>query len=363
MNTATNTAVKTAISTTALTKTYGKARGIENLNLTVEQGEFYGFIGPNGAGKSTTIRLLLGLLTPTSGSAAVLGMDICAHRQEILRATGYLPSEVSFYSGMKVKDVLRLSADLRKVPSKIYGLDLCERLQLDPSRKVDALSLGNRKKAAIVCALQHKPPLLILDEPTSGLDPLIQQEFFQILTEHNRDGATIFLSSHVLSEIQHHCTSAAIIREGRIVHSGPMADLIRSAAKRITLRTANPDALSNLAALPGVHNLQRQDCAASFLYSGDINQLVAALASLSAFPTAASPFTGRPSGSSSSEISASHPASENFAGGPAAAGLHSDHPASAGLLRDLTITEPSLEEVFLDYYADHSAAPTKGGSK
>ena len=158
------------IKTTQLTKYYGKSRGIVQLDLTVEEGEFFGFIGPNGAGKSTSIRTLLGLISPTSGSAEIFGMDVTKHKDDILERVGYLPSETLFYPGMKVKDVLKLSADLRGLDCSAESRLLCERLQLDTSRKVDDLSFGNRKKVGIVCALQHKPELLVLDEPTGGLD-------------------------------------------------------------------------------------------------------------------------------------------------------------------------------------------------
>lgn len=167
-----------AIEISNLTKYYGKSRGIIDLSLTVGEGEFFGFIGPNGAGKSTTIRTLLGLISPDSGSAQILGMDIRTKREAILSKVGYLPSEAVFYAGTKVKDILKLSADLRRQDCNEEAGILCNRLQLNPSRKVSELSFGNRKKVAIVCALQHAPDLLILDEPTSGLDPLMQREFF-----------------------------------------------------------------------------------------------------------------------------------------------------------------------------------------
>ena len=193
------------IKTDRLTKYYGKARGITDLDLTIKEGEFFGFIGPNGAGKSTTIRTLLGLITPSSGRALIFGKDITKEKESVLRDIGYLPSEALFYGGMRVKDVLKLSADLRKKDCTAEAELLCERLQLDVSRKIDDLSFGNRKKVAIVSALQHRPKLLILDEPTGGLDPLMQKEFFDILRERNREGATIFLSGHILSEIQRNC--------------------------------------------------------------------------------------------------------------------------------------------------------------
>ena len=286
-----------AIKTTNLTKNYGKARGITDLNLTVAQGDFFGFIGPNGAGKSTTIRTLLGLIRPTAGSASVLGMDMVRDRREILAQVGYLPSEAAFYPGMRVRDLLKLSADLRKSDCKDVAMELCERLQLDVSRKVDQLSFGNRKKAAIVCALQHLPRLLILDEPTGGLDPLIQREFFAILHERNKAGTTIFLSSHVLSEIQHNCRKAAIVREGRLAACGDVEELARTNAKRITVCGK-----VDLDGLSGIRNRQAVDGGVSFLYSGNLNHLA-----------------------------------QRFA---------------LGHITDLSVTEPDLEEVFLHYYTE-----------
>lgn len=168
-----------AIKMENLTKYYGKSRGVLELNLSVEQGEVFGFIGPNGAGKSTTIRTLLGLVSPTKGSAQIFGMDTVKNKEAVLQKVGYLPSEAIFYPSMKVKDILKLSADLRKKNCAAESNSLCERLQLDRNRKVDELSFGNRKKVSIICALQHRPELLILDEPTGGLDPLMQREFLK----------------------------------------------------------------------------------------------------------------------------------------------------------------------------------------
>ena len=163
-----------AICTEALTKFYGRARGIDGLSLSVDKGAFFGFIGPNGAGKSTTVRTLLGLIHPDSGAGKVLGFDIVKENRAILERVGYLPSDNAFYSGMRVKDMLKFSAGLRKKDCSTRAAELCGRLQLDPGKKVEDLSFGNRKKVGIVCALQHDPELLILDEPTGGLDPLIQ---------------------------------------------------------------------------------------------------------------------------------------------------------------------------------------------
>lgn len=285
-----------AVRTEGLTKYYGKTRGIEQIDLSIRQGDFFGFIGPNGAGKSTTIRTLLGLIRPSGGKAQIFGLDIVNERDRILDRVGYLPSEAAFYPGMRVRDVLKLSADLRRKNCRETAKILCERLQLDTSRKVDELSFGNRKKAAIVCALQHEPELLILDEPTSGLDPLMQREFFEILRERNSEqGTTIFLSSHILSEIQHNCSHAAIIREGKIIAGGSVKELSRTGAKRVGIRGS-----VDLGNLEGVRDLRISPESLDFLYSGDMKNLLSAI--------------------------------------------------SRGDIRDISITEPDLEEVFMHYY-------------
>lgn len=284
-----------AIEIQKLTKYYGKSRGIIDLDLTVDLGDFFGFIGPNGAGKSTTIRTLLGLIQPTEGHAFLMEKDIEKEKTEILKDVGYLPSEAVFYSGMRVKEVLKYSADLRKKDCHEEAQKLCERLQLDPMKKVEELSFGNRKKVAIVCALQHDPSLLILDEPTSGLDPLIQKEFFSILKERNEKGATIFLSSHILSEIQKNCTKAAIIREGKLVACDTVENLSKTKAKRIHLSGD-----CDLSSLEKVMDIKESDQGISFLYGGDLNLLIQVL--------------------------------------------------SKQNVSDLSIHEPDLEEIFMHYY-------------
>lgn len=287
-----------AIKTMNLTKYYGKSRGVVKLNLSVEEGEVFGFIGPNGAGKSTTIRMLLGLISPTSGRGRIFGKYIGREKKEILKDIGYLPSEALFYPGIKVRDVLKLSADLRRMNCREEAKRLCERLQLDLSRKVDELSFGNRKKVGIVCAFQSRPRLLILDEPTGGLDPLMQRAFFEIVRERNRDGATVFLSSHVLSEIQHNCTRAAIIREGKLIACDSVDALARNNARRVTVHGR-----VDLGGLDGVRDVREKadgDGAVSFLYSGEMNRLLQTL--------------------------------------------------SAGHVTDLSVSEPDLEEIFMHYY-------------
>lgn len=264
-----------AIETNGLTKYYGKVKGIENVDLTVEEGDFFGFIGPNGAGKSTTIRTLLGLIAPTGGTARVLGRDITKEKIAVLREVGYLPAEASLYGSMRVGDLIAFSASLRDRDCRQEAADLCERLQLDVTRRVAQLSLGNRKKVGIVCALQHRPRLYILDEPTSGLDPLMQQEFYALLTERCKEGATVFLSSHALSEVAKHCRRAAVIRGGRVLVSDRVEKLGQTGVKRVILRgvTAPP-------ALEGIRNVITDTNAVSFLYGGKPAGLLAALAAM-----------------------------------------------------------------------------------
>ena len=208
-----------------LTKTYGKARGITELTLHVPENVCFGFIGPNGAGKSTTIRTLLGLLSPTAGAARVLGLDCVRDREKILDQVGYMPSEAMFYPDMRVSEVIRLSASLRRRDCRAETAALCEALELDTRKRIRELSLGNRKKVSIVCAMQHRPRLYILDEPTSGLDPLVQQAFWAELENRRKEGAAVFLSSHVLYEVQRYCDRAAILREGRLVVEGTTEEL------------------------------------------------------------------------------------------------------------------------------------------
>ena len=208
-----------------LTKTYGRARGVTDLTLHVPAGSCFGFIGPNGAGKSTTIRTLLGIIAPTSGSAEVMGLDCVRDRTAILAQVGYMPSEAAFYPEMRVSQVIRLSADLRKKDCRAEAAELCRDLELDTRKKIRELSLGNRKKVSIVCAMQHRPRLYVLDEPTSGLDPLVQRAFWSQVERRRQEGAAVFLSSHVLYEVQRYCDRAAIIREGRLVVEGTTAEL------------------------------------------------------------------------------------------------------------------------------------------
>lgn len=199
-----------------LTKNYGKSRGVIDVSLNVKQGDIFGFLGPNGAGKSTTIRSMLGFLKINEGSINILGMDSVRDHEKILREVGYMPSEAWFYDSMKVKDVIKYAADVRGLDCSNEAGMLCERLKVDTNKKIKQLSLGNRKKVSIVCAMQHRPRLFIFDEPTGGLDPLMQKKFFELINEYVDKGATCLLSTHVLSEVDKYCKNAAIMRDGRL---------------------------------------------------------------------------------------------------------------------------------------------------
>lgn len=225
-----------AIEIENLTKTYGKKRGVRGISFAVEKGDIFGFLGPNGAGKSTTIRSMLGMLRYSEGKIRMLGMDQKKQQKEILGQVGYMPSEAFIYPSMKVKEAIRFAAQARKRNCEKEAERLCRILEMDVERKIGELSLGNRKKVSIVCAMQHKPELLILDEPTSGLDPLMQEAFFQLLLEYNRQGTTIFLSSHVLSEVKKYCRHAAIIRDGRLVGTDTVANLSKTDLRRVKVR-------------------------------------------------------------------------------------------------------------------------------
>lgn len=284
-----------------LTKFYGKVRGIENVTLSIEKGEIFGFIGPNGAGKSTTIRLLLNLIFPTGGRASILGMDMIRETKKIKQHIGYVPSEANAYSAMTVNEFLEYSgrfyslSDISEKKTRLSAL-----FDLDLKRKVADLSTGNRRKVAIIQSLLHSPELLILDEPTTGLDPLMQSRFFDLLHEENKKGVTIFYSSHVLSEIQMLCGRVAIIRDGRITKVEEIEILRRKQLKRVTVEFGRkPD--ERLLKLQGIKEFRScSDHSVSFMYSGNINDLVMVLAGMDVL--------------------------------------------------NLTVEEPTLEEIFIHYY-------------
>jgi beta-exotoxin I transport system ATP-binding protein len=281
-----------------LTKYYGKSRGIVNVSFNVEEGEIFGFIGPNGAGKSTTIRLLLSLIHPTSGSAKVFDKDVVVHGSEIRRDIGYLPSEVYYYEGMKVIDLLKYSASFYQCDCTQRMHELSELMELEMHRRISDLSYGNKKKVGIVQGLLHSPKLLFLDEPTAGLDPLMQRKFFNLIRKENARGVTVFFSSHILGEVQRLCTRVGIIREGSIAEISDIKTLQQNNYKKVRVEAAGLSATSF--DLPGVTNLQAEDSTVHFFFKGDINAVLQKISGLQ--------------------------------------------------VNDVSIEEPTLEEIFMHYY-------------
>ncbi|MBU1093528.1 MAG: ABC transporter ATP-binding protein [Firmicutes bacterium] len=287
-----------AIEFNHLTKYYGKVKGCEDINFQVKEGEIFGFIGPNGAGKSTTIRTMLSLIYPTSGSVTIFGKDAIKEGSKVRKNIGYLPSEIFYYDQMKVIDLLKYSASFYKHDCTDRIHELSEIMELDLNRKIQDLSYGNKKKVGIVQGLLHSPKLIVLDEPTSGLDPLMQQKFFNLIVEENKKGATILFSSHILSEVQQLCNRVAIIKDGSIVSIQDVKAMQRDNYKKFILRGKKLDhAQFNI---EGVTELKTREDKVSFFFKGDVNQVVKIISELK--------------------------------------------------LTDLTIEEPTLEEIFMHYY-------------
>jgi ABC-2 type transport system ATP-binding protein len=281
-----------------LTKYYGKARGIIDLSFGVEEGEIFGFIGPNGAGKSTTIRLLLSLIHPTSGSATIFGKDCIQYGPELRRDIGYLPSEVFYYDRMKVIDLLKYSASFYNEDSTQRMHELSELMELELHRRIEDLSYGNRKKVGIVQGLLHRPKLLFLDEPTAGLDPLMQRKTFELIRQENQRGVTVFFSSHILGEVQRMCNRVAIIKEGRVIEIADIRTLQQNNYKKVRVAAGALDA--GYFNIPGVTNLEQHNGAVRFFFKGDINAVMRKIGELT--------------------------------------------------VSDVTIEEPTLEEIFMHYY-------------
>ncbi len=281
-----------------LTKNYGKARGINDISFTVEEGEIFGFIGPNGAGKSTTIRLLLGLIFPNSGSATIFGKDCNRFGPEIRREIGYLPSEVFYYDKMKVHHLLNYSAKFYKKDCSKRIKELSDLMELNVNRRIEDLSYGNKKKVGIVQGLLHSPKLVILDEPTSGLDPLMQQKFFNIIKEENDKGTTVLFSSHILSEVQEMCSRVGIIKEGKMIKVEDMKTLREDNYKKISIKGNGIETLD--IPLNGVSEVQKSEDIIRFFYKGNINDIIQLISSRS--------------------------------------------------VKDVLIEEPTLEEIFMHYY-------------
>lgn len=293
------------IETKNLTKYYGKARGITDLSLKIDKGEIFGFIGPNGAGKSTTIRLLLSLIHASSGTATISGMDCFQDGKKIKEILGYVPSEVNYYDDMKVSDLFNYSSKFYKKDCSEQINKLTSRLGLDTTKKISALSYGNKKKVAIIQALLHSPKVLIFDEPTSGLDPLVQNEFFEILREEKSKGTTILFSSHVLSEVQKVCDRIAIIKDGKIMKIEQIDTLRKNKFRQVEIHYKD---MTNIALYKDIKikNSSVTGNSFSFLYTGEIHELLSKL-------------------------------------------------AEDTKIENISIIEPPLEEIFIHYYSERGA--------
>ena len=281
-----------------LSKYYGDVKGCKDVEFNVKEGEIFGFIGPNGAGKSTTIRTMLSLIYPTSGTVTIFGKDAIEFGPEVRKEIGYLPSEIFYYDKMKVIDLLKYSASFydKDCNDRIYELSAIMELDLD--RKIQDLSYGNKKKVGIVQGLLHSPKLLILDEPTSGLDPLMQKRFFDLIREENKKGVTVLFSSHILNEVQQLCDRVAIIKDGEIISIQEIKTLQDDTYKRFTFKGENLN--SNKFKIEGVSNLEQSDTLVTFLFKGDVNSIIAI--------------------------------------------------AAKSKLTDVLVEEPTLEEIFMHYY-------------
>ncbi len=270
--------MSTVIHAERLTKMYGEHRGITELDLEVAEGEVFGFLGPNGAGKTTTMRILLDLLRPTSGRAEVFGIETTADPVAIHRRVGYLPGEFDLYDRLTGAQTITYFGNLRGGVDRAYVADLVERLDLDPSRRFKEYSKGNKQKVALIVALQHRPDLLILDEPTAGLDPLIQQTFFGLVREAREAGRTIFLSSHIIDEVDRTCDRVAIIREGRLVQVDRIEAIRRLAFHHVEVQFRSPVAPAVFDGIDGVTEVVADGDSIMMRVSGPIGAVVAAAA-------------------------------------------------------------------------------------
>jgi ABC-2 type transport system ATP-binding protein len=267
-----------AIHTEGLTKHYGKVEALVDLSIDIGPGEVFGFLGPNGAGKTTMIRTILDEIRPTAGRAAILGLDTHADSVAIRRHIGYLPGDLAMYPNLTGRDLITYFGNLRGGVDAAYQASLIERFELDPSKRFKQYSKGNKQKVGVIIALQHRPELLVLDEPTSGLDPLVQQTFFTTLREAVTEGATVFLSSHILSEVEKTCGRVAIIRDGRLVKTGTVEGLRDLAHHQVELRFAGPVPSDTFAELPGVSDVVAEDHVLRMRVAGAITPVVRAAA-------------------------------------------------------------------------------------
>jgi ABC-2 type transport system ATP-binding protein len=267
-----------AISTQRLTKDYGGARGLFDLDLEVAEGEVFGYLGPNGAGKSTTIRLLMGFIHATRGSASVLGLDAVRRSVEVKRLVGYMPGELPQFGGLRGREIAAHFGALRGGVDQPRVKEITERLDLDLGQKFQQYSTGNKRKLGILLAFMHRPRLLILDEPSSGLDPLNQQEFFKLVQGAKAAGTTIFLSSHVLSEVEHVCERVGIIRCGRLVKVARLEELHEIRVRRVEVEFAGPPMPELFSQLPGVENVESSKHRVTFTARGSFEPIADALA-------------------------------------------------------------------------------------
>jgi ABC-2 type transport system ATP-binding protein len=270
--------VTTAILTEGLTKDYGSDRGIFDLDLEIAEGEVFGYLGPNGAGKTTTIKLLMGLSHPTRGSATILGLDADRDAVAVKRKVGYVPGELPQFGGWRGSEIVAYVAGLRGDLDDHEVEAVAKRLDLDLGRKYREYSHGNKQKLALLLAFAHKPALLILDEPTSGLDPLHQQEFYGLVRNARERGATIFISSHVLSEVEQVCDRVGIVREGHLATVGALDELVGMRAHRVEIEFADRAPAERLRALPGFEQLTVEDHRVTGMFRGNFEPLLAALA-------------------------------------------------------------------------------------
>jgi ABC-2 type transport system ATP-binding protein len=254
-----------------VSKSYGKIKAVDELSLKVNEGEIYGFIGPNGAGKSTTLRMLLNFIKADSGTIKVLGLSPFANEVEIKKQTGYVSSDTFMYSDMKVKELLHFTESFHKIDATKKIKQLTEILEIDINKKFEQLSFGNRKKVAIACALLHSPKLLILDEPSNGLDPVIRTNLYELLKAEQKNGATIFFSSHVLSEVQHFCTRIGLLKEGRLIKESSAAHFTN--VGYLQVRIESKDEI-DFPSMHGIAGLERKDNAYHFIFSGNPNELI-----------------------------------------------------------------------------------------
>ncbi len=269
--------MKSVIELSGVTKTYGTSRGVEDVSLSVPSGTIFGFLGPNGAGKTTTISMLVNLTAPTAGNITILGKDTQTQGVDIRKDIGYLSNDMALDGHLTGRQQLEFFGNIRGEYNKAYVKSLAERLDCDLSRKIRTLSRGNRQKVALISALMHKPKLLILDEPTSGLDPLIQAEFNKIILEHRKQGRSTFISSHVLSEIQELCDHVAFIRQGKLVASMTLQELLKAAPKHVSVSSKDKKLVAALRKLDGVKQLEATAKGAELAFAGNSGQLLGVL--------------------------------------------------------------------------------------